>query len=292
MKLRKTLPTLSAMLKIAVFACLGIAISVPQAFAEPAPAVAPQQAVNLTGSVEDADGEPLIGATILVKGSSTGTATDIDGNFSIMAAPGQELVLSYIGYKQLTIKVPIGETDLGKIIMTADSQLLDDVVVIGYGTARKGDLTSAVTSVKAEDFSQGKIGDAADLIKGKVAGLTIIKSSGAPGATSEIRLRGITSAGYGSTQPLILVDGIEGDMNTVAPENIASIDVLKDASAAAIYGTRGANGVILITTKSGQRADTSYFSATYSDYFAWSDWSKKAKFMDTTDVLYGRTPCT
>ncbi|MCH5223050.1 MAG: TonB-dependent receptor [Muribaculaceae bacterium] len=289
MKQRKTLPSFSSILKIAVFACLGFAISIPQAFAEPAPAAAPQQATAISGTVEDPDGEPLIGATILVKGSTTGTATDIDGNFTINAAPGQELIISYVGYKSLTVKVPIGETNLGKIILSSDSQLLDDVVVIGYGTARKGDLTSAVASIKSEDFSQGKIGDAADLIKGKVAGLTIIKSSGAPGATSEIRLRGITSAGYGSTQPLILVDGIEGDMNTVAPENIASIDVLKDASAAAIYGTRGANGVILITTKSGQRADTSYFTATYSDYFSWSDWSKKAKFMDTTDVLYGRT---
>lgn len=289
MKLRKTLPNLSLMLKYSVFACLGVAVGVPQAFAEPSPAVAPQATANYTGSVEDTDGEPLIGATILVKGTTVGTATDVDGNFTIKAAPGQELVITYIGYKDLTIKVPIGETDLGKIIMSADSQLLDDVVVIGYGTARKGDLTSAVTSVKAEDFSQGKIGDAADLIKGKVAGLTIVKSSGAPGEGSEIRLRGITSAGYGSIKPLILVDGIEGDMNTVAPENIASIDVLKDASAAAIYGTRGANGVILITTKSGARADQSYFSATYSDYFSWSDWSKKADFMDTSDVLYGRT---
>lgn len=125
---------------------------------------------------------------------------------------------------------------------------MDEVVVIGYGTQRKGDVTSAVASVKAEDFTAGKIGDAAELIKGKVAGLTIAKGSGDPNAESTIRLRGVISLQGGST-PLVLVDGIEGGLGTVSPENIASIDVLKDASAAAIYGTRGANGVILITTK-------------------------------------------
>ena len=136
------------------------------------------------------------------------------------------------------------------------------------------------------DFNAGKIGDAAELVKGKIAGLTVVNASGDPKAGSSIRLRGITTL-VGSLTPLILVDGIEGDLNTVAPENIASIDVLKDASAAAIYGTRGANGVILITTKSGKR-DTPV-QVSYNGYASFSKWSKKLEFMDTHDVIYGKT---
>ena len=140
--------------------------------------------------------------------------------------------------------------------------------------------------MKAEDFNAGKIGDAAELVKGKIAGLTVVNASGDPKAGSSIRLRGITTL-VGSLTPLILVDGIEGNLNTVAPENIASIDVLKDASAAAIYGTRGANGVILITTKSGKR-DTPV-QVSYNGYASFSKWSKKLEFMDTHDVIYGKT---
>lgn len=157
--------------------------------------------------------------------------------------------------------------------MQDDSELMDEVVVIGYGTQRKGDVTSAVASVKAEDFTIGKIGDAAELIKGKVAGLSITNSTGDPTKTSSIMLRGISTI-TGSVTPLVLVDGVEGSLTTVAPENIASIDVLKDASAAAIYGTRGANGVIIITTKTGKRESRANVS--YSGYVSLSDWFKTA----------------
>ncbi len=251
MKPRKFTPIFSKhnMLKLAALACLGCASGIPAAYAEPLPVAAPQaETGTVTGSVYDSEGEPLIGATVMVKGTSNGAATDFDGNFSIKGAAGKEITISYVGYQTLTIKVPEGKTDLGKITLQSDSQLLNDVVVIGYGTAKKGDITSAVASVKAEDFTQGKIGDAAELIKGKVAGLTVVNSSGNPTAGSSIRLRGITTL-TGSLEPLVLVDGIEGSLNTVAPENIASIDVLKDASAASIYGTLGANGGIIINTK-------------------------------------------
>ncbi len=164
------------------------------------------------------------------------------------------------------MKVQSGKFSLGNIVLTADSQVLDDVVVIGYGTQKKGDVTSAVASVKAEDFTVGAIGDASELVKGKVAGLTISKGSGDPNAESTILLRGVISLQGGNT-PLVLIDGVEGGLGTVAPENIASIDVLKDASAAAIYGTRGANGVILITTKSGMK--DSKTNVTYSGYASW-----------------------
>ena len=166
---------------------------------------------------------------------------------------------------------------------------MDEVVVIGYGTQRKGDVTSAIASVKAEDFTVGKVGDAADLIKGKVAGLSIAKGSGDPNATSAIRLRGVISVN-GSTTPLILIDGVEGDLSTVAPENIEAIDVLKDASAAAIYGTRGANGVILITTKTGKRE--AHTTASYSGYVSASQFGKKLDFMTAEDVRAGKTNFT
>ncbi|MBD5275846.1 MAG: TonB-dependent receptor [Bacteroides sp.] len=289
MKPRKFTPIFSRhnMLKLAALACLGCFSGIPAAYAEPLPVAAPQaETGTVTGVITDSEGEPLIGASVIVKGTSNGTSTDLDGKFTLKGAAGKELQISYVGYQTITVKVPAGKTDLGKIVLESDAQLLKDVVVIGYGTAKKGDITSAVASVKAEDFTQGKIGDAAELIKGKVAGLTVVNSSGNPTAGSSIRLRGITTL-TGSLEPLVLVDGIEGSLNTVAPENIASIDVLKDASAAAIYGTRGANGVIIITTKGGTRDAKA--TATYSDYFSFSNWGKKAKMMDYSDVLYGRT---
>ncbi len=243
-----------------------------------------QQAATVTGQVLDVKGEPIIGASVLVRGTTTGTATDIDGRFSIKAAPGQELNISGFGYLPATVVV--GKEKNYEIVLEESSVSLDDVVVIGYGTQRKGDITSAVSSVKAEDFKVGNNNNAGDLIKGKVAGLTITKSSGDPGANSEISLRGIVTVS-GNATPLVLIDGVPGDLKSVAPENIESIDVLKDASAAAIYGTRGAAGVILITTKGGQR--NSNTTVSYSGYVSWSRWSKKMDFMDASDIRAGKT---
>ena len=240
-----------------------------------------QQGVVVKGVVTDAKGEPIIGATVVEKGTQNATVTDIDGNYSLnVSNRNATLVVSYIGFLSQEVKAG------NNVTLEEDNALLNEVVVIGYGTQRKGDITSAVASVKAEDFNAGKIGDAAELVKGKIAGLTVVNASGDPKAGSSIRLRGITTL-VGSLTPLILVDGIEGNLNTVAPENIASIDVLKDASAAAIYGTRGANGVILITTKSGKR-DTPV-QVSYNGYASFSKWSKKLEFMDTHDVIYGKT---
>lgn len=288
MKPRKISPVLGRqLLKIAALACLGCTIGIPAAYAEPLSMAAPQtETGTVTGVVTDSEGEPLIGATVLVKGSSIGAATDIDGKFSLNVPLGGELVISYIGYQTKTIKVEKGKLNLGNIILASDSQLLDDVVVIGYGTQRKGDVTSAVAQVSADDFTVGNTNNAGDLIKGKVAGLTITKSSGDPGANSEISLRGIVTVS-GNAAPLVLVDGVPGDLKSVAPENIESIDVLKDASAAAIYGTRGAAGVILITTKTGKREMNT--TVTYSGYVSFSRWSKKADFMDASDIRAGKT---
>lgn len=242
----------------------------------------------ISGKVVDSKGESIIGANVMEKGTTNGTITDFDGNFSLNVAANAVLQISYIGYK--TQEIPASQLKAGAVItLKEDTEVMDEVVVIGYGTQRKGDVTSAISSVKAEDFTVGKVGDAADLIKGKVAGLTIAKGSGDPNATSTIRLRGVISVN-GSTTPLILIDGVEGDLGTVAPENIEAIDVLKDASAAAIYGTRGANGVILITTKTGKRE--AHTTASYSGYVSASQFGKKLDFMTGEDVRAGKTNFT
>lgn len=242
----------------------------------------------ISGKVVDSKGESIIGANVMEKGTTNGTITDFDGNFSLNVSAKASLIISYIGYK--TQEIPASQLKAGAVItLKEDTEVMDEVVVIGYGTQRKGDVTSAISSVKAEDFTVGKVGDAADLIKGKVAGLTIAKGSGDPNATSTIRLRGVISVN-GSTTPLVLVDGVEGDLSTVAPENIEAIDVLKDASAAAIYGTRGANGVILITTKTGKRE--AHTTASYSGYVSASQFGKKLDFMTGEDVRAGKTNFT
>lgn len=239
-----------------------------------------QNNITLSGTVTDSNGDPVIGATVIEKGNDkNGTVTDLNGHYSLSVAGGSSVVISYIGYT--TIESKGGNTKLEE-----DLRSLNEVVVIGYGTQRKGDVTSAISSIKSEDFTVGNVGDAGELIKGKVAGLTITNGSGDPNTASTIRLRGVISL-QGSTTPLVLVDGIEGSLTTVAPENIASIDVLKDASAAAIYGTRGANGVILITTKSGHRGER--VRTTYNGYVGWSHIAKKLQFMTAEDVRNGLT---
>lgn len=244
-----------------------------------------QQTVTVTGVVKDKSGEPIIGANILEKGTANGMITNVDGQYTLKVKDANSVLsVSYIGYK--TQEITVGNKRKIDIILADDTELLDEVVVIGYGTQKKGDVTSAISSVKAEDFLVGNFNNAGELLKGKVAGLTITKPSGDPGAGTEISLRGIVSIS-GNASPLVLIDGIPGDMGTVPPENIASIDVLKDASAAAIYGTRGAGGVILITTKTGQREQKA--TATYAGYVSFSNWTKKADFMTAEDIRAGKT---
>lgn len=239
-----------------------------------------QNEVTVKGVVKDANGEAIIGASVIEKGNAkNGTITDIDGNYTLKVKRGATLTISYIGYVNQ-------ETKGGDVTLLEDLKSLNEVVVIGYGTQKKGDITSAITSIKAEDFSQGNIHDAGDLIKGKVAGLTITSGSGDPSVASSIRLRGVISLN-GSNTPLVLIDGIEGDMSTVAPEDIESVDVLKDASAAAIYGTRGAAGVIIITTKSGRR--DSKTTVNYSGYASIASFANKLDMMDGSDIRKGLT---
>lgn len=271
------------LLGMAVCAFLAAGFGTAPAFAATgdSQAVAPQNHV-VTGTVTDESGLPLEGVAVFVTGTTRGTSTSADGSFSVEAADGEDLTFSIIGYGDKHVTVS-GNGPV-RVVMGEDTEMLNELVVIGYGTQRKGDVTSSIASVKSEDFAIGNIGDAGDLIKGKVAGLSISKNSGDPNVQSTIRLRGVISI-EGSSTPLILIDGVEGDLSTVAPENIESIDVLKDASAAAIYGTRGANGVMLITTKTGRRGES--VRTTYSGYVAISNITKTLDFYTADDIRSG-----
>ncbi|MCH7415443.1 TonB-dependent receptor [Belliella sp. R4-6] len=193
------------------------------------------------------DGLTMPGVSVVLKGTTRGTATDIDGSFTLEVPDnGGTLVFSFVGFE--TQEVAVANQSVFEIKLKPDITSMNEVVVVGYGTMRKGDVTSSIGGVKEEDFVKGAVRDAAQLIQGKVAGFRVTTPSGDPAAGTEINLRGLNSIN-GTNQPLILIDGIPGTMNTVAPEDIESIDVLKDGSAAAIYGTRATGGVVLITTR-------------------------------------------
>ena len=208
---------------------------------------------SVSGTVTDAStGEGIPGVNVLIQGTTSGSVTDIDGKFQLEVPSGAvTLVLSYVGYKTVTVALSPAQTtvDVG---LEADVTALSEVVVVGYGTQEKKEVTSAVSSVKAENFNQGNVNNPAQLIQGKVAGLSITKPGGNPNGGYQIRVRGTSSVGQ-NTQPLVVIDGIAGgSLDNIDPQDIASIDVLKDGSSAAIYGTRGSTGVILVTTKTGK----------------------------------------
>lgn len=214
---------------------------------------------KITGTVTDAEsGETLIGANILVEGTSTGTVTDFDGNYTLnVPENAKNLVFSYTGYSSQTVAID-DRTEIN--VSLSAGQQLDEVVVVGYGSQKEKEITSAVTSVSADEFNQGPITDPAQLLQGKVAGLQVYNRGGDPNGQSVIRLRGISTVGA-NTEPLIVVDGIIGaSLENVDPNDIENVTVLKDGSAAAIYGSRGSSGVILVTTRSGSQSDGVQFS--------------------------------
>lgn len=247
--------------------------------ATPDAQVVQQSNITVRGNVKDAKGEPIVGATITEKGNpKNGTITDIDGNYSLRIPSGKTIAVSYVGFKGAEYKATSGYHDF---TLEEDLTDLNEVVVIGYGTQKKADVTSSVASVKAKDFNTGSVIDAGQLVQGKVAGLNISLPSGDPNGNTTVMLRG-TSSLMGNSTPLILVDGVPGSFSTVAPEDIESIDVLKDGSATAIYGTRGTNGVIIITTKSGSRESKP--SIEYNGYMSVSYMAKKADFLDASEL--------
>ncbi|MFK5974840.1 MAG: carboxypeptidase-like regulatory domain-containing protein, partial [Flavobacteriaceae bacterium] len=203
------------------------------------------KAQEVSGTISDANG-PLPGASVVVKGTTNGTQSDFDGNYTLSnAAESATLVFSYIGFK--TLEIAINGQSTINVTLEEDAQALDEVVIVGYGSQQKKEITTAIVSVNSEDFNQGTISDPTQLLQGKVAGLSVYNKGGDPNARSVVRLRGLSTIG-GNTEPLVVIDGVLGSsMDNVDPNDIENITVLKDGSAAAIYGTRGSSGVILIT---------------------------------------------
>ncbi|WP_221887703.1 TonB-dependent receptor [Chitinophaga polysaccharea] len=240
---------------------------------------APVQEVTVQGKVTDGENAPLPGVSVKIKNGQTGTTTNVDGKYHITVAPDAVLVFSYLGFQE--VEMPVNGRKSVDVVMKASIASLSEAVVIGYGTQRRGDVTSAVATVKSENFVKGPVLDAGQLLQGKVAGLTIATPSGNPTDGSQILLRGNTTLFGANANPLVIIDGIPGDLKTVAPEDIESMDVLKDGSSAAIYGVRGSNGVIIITTK---RAKGTYSnSVDYSGYATTQVISKKLDMLTAQD---------
>ena len=213
---------------------------------------AQQQAKTVTGTVTDVSGEPIIGANIRIKGTTTGTITDIDGNFSIKAEPQSVIEVSYIGY--LTQETVINNQKSIRFLLKEDTKTLDEVVVIGYGVQKKADLTGSVANINTEKLNTQSNANIGQALQGKIAGVDIVSQGGAPGSGTRIMVRGICTLNNAS--PLYIVDGMYmNSIDHINPNDIASIDVLKDASSAAIYGSRAANGVIIVTTKEGSNTE-------------------------------------
>ena len=222
--------------------------------------------------------DPVIGASVMVKGTTTGTVTDFDGNFELQAKVGDVLQVSFMGYKSQEVKVanagPI------RVTLAPDNVMLQEVVAVGYGTMKKSDLTGAVTSIKADDLLKAPVSGLDQALQGRAAGVTVTSNSGQPGEGATIRIRGIGSA-LGGNDPLYVVDGvITGDIKFLAPSDIQSMEILKDASATAIYGSRGANGVIIITTKTGSEGKV---NVTFDAYWGFQNRWRKLDLMNSRD---------
>lgn len=232
---------------------------------------------KVSGTIKDANGEPLIGVSVMEVGTNNGAVTDINGNYTLNVKPGAKLKLSYIGFTPQTVKAGSNS----QIVLQEDNTALNEVVVVGYGTMRRKDVTSSITTVKAEDLNQGVFTDPGQMLQGKVPGL-VVSSTADPNGSPTITLRGASTLRTGAMSPYYVVDGIPGvDISIVSPEDIESIDVLRDATATAIYGSKAANGVIIITTKKGSKERT---NVTYNGYVAFDNILKKYDVCTADDL--------
>ena len=236
------------------------------------------QQLTVTGQILDENGLPLPGANIIEEGTSNGVAADLDGRFTINVTSNTSmLVISYVGYKDKTIAA--AQSDLGSVSLELDTNSLDEIVVVGYGSTKRKDVTGAVASVSEDEMNQGAITSPLQLISGKAAGVSITQTGSEPGGSPSVRIRGISSL-IGGNDPLVVVDGIQGNMDLlsqIAPSEIASIDILKDASATAIYGSRGAAGVLIVTTKKSKAGTT---TLTYNGSMSIDYIPKKLEMLD------------
>ncbi len=240
---------------------------------------------SIKGTVVDTEGEPLIGATVQVEGTSVGVSTDIDGNFVIRAAVGQTLLVSYVGYSPKKVKVTDSTADL-RVELSLNAEMLEDVVVVGYGVMKKKDLTGAITQIDPNKIADSNPQTVQDILRG-AAGLQVGYDPSAKGGGS-LELRGKNSLGTESS-PLIILDGMQfyGELSEINPDDIKQIDILKDSSSAAIYGAKAANGVIIVTTKSG--SNTGKPSVTFSANWGINTRSSYRKYYDADGYLNYRS---
>ncbi|MBQ7296862.1 MAG: SusC/RagA family TonB-linked outer membrane protein, partial [Alistipes sp.] len=239
-------------------------------------AQAVQKSVRITGTVVDAKGAPVVGATVIETGTQQGKVTGSDGKFVMNVQPSNKIQVSYVGY--VTQTLAIGATTSFNVVLKEDAAMLDDVVVVGYGAVRKADLTGSVSSISADALVRGGKTDAVGAMQGALPGVQIQRSNNKPGGTYNILIRGLNTIS-GSTAPLVVVDGVPGAaLENINPDDIERIDILKDASSTAIYGSRATNGVVLVTTKRGQQGDV---NITYNGYVGFR------KYTNLPDMMSG-----
>lgn len=237
-------------------------------------------AQNVTGQVVSAtDQEPLIGASVKVEGANIGSVTDIDGNFTVAAKGGQTLVVSYLGFITQKVAVPTNGAKLS-IVLEEDRHSLDEVVVVGYGVQKKKLVTGATLQVKGDDVARLNTSNPLQALQGQTPGMTIISQSGQPGEGLKVNIRGLGTTG--SSGPLYIIDGVRGDIATVNPADIESIDVLKDAASAAIYGSQSANGVVLVTTKNGKEGRS---VVSFDAYYGWQSAPRKVDMLNAEQYM-------
>lgn len=243
-----------------------------------AASAAPQATITATGRVLDSNGEPLIGATVREKGNPTnGTATDIDGHYALKVKRGAKLEVTYVGCTPETITAG---TDV-IVTLKDDAAVLDDVVVVGFGTQKKANLTGAVATASGKELASRPVKNATDALQGLLPGLQLTHTAGDIETNMSIQIRGTGTIGEGSSgSPLILIDGMEADINTVNPQDIESVTVLKDAAASSIYGSRAAFGVVLVTTKKGEMGNA---KVSYNNNFRWSNPIGIPEMMNSVD---------
>lgn len=295
----RRVPNLRRLLPAAMLLCLFLLTPAEGRASEaPNPEVVQQNTVRVTGIVKDTNGEPVIGANVMAVGTTVGVITDLDGKFTLDVPAGSKLKISFIGYKDQEITVKKAGAILN-IVLEEDSQMLGEVEVVAYGVQKKVSVTGAISSMKGDDLLKTPSGSVNNILSGQVTGISTVQYSGEPGAdAADIYVRGIATLATGNATPLIQVDGVERDMSQIDPNEIESITVLKDASATAVFGVRGANGVILITTKRGAegKAKISFSTSAgvnvrtkeleFANSYQYADYVNMMRRNDGNDILY------
>lgn len=234
------------------------------------------QKQSVTGTIVEVNGEPVIGATVLEKGTSNGTSSDLDGKFVLNVDSKGTLIISYVGYA--TQEIPVKGRSVINVTLKEDTQFLDELVVVGYGMMKKSDMTGAISSVNGDDLAKRTTTNPAEALQGKIAGVNVMKAGGNAGAGIQVKIRGVKT--FGDNEPLYIIDGFPGDINAVNPQDIDSMEVLKDGAAAAIYGSVAANGVIIITTKNGKKGEV---KVDFSAYVSFTKIANKFKMLNADE---------